>query len=131
MSLFDSQLAWLANRGTEASIAGWEPERFGNAHPSIVPYETFPTSSAHVVVAVGTDAQFRQLCEAIGLPDAPDDPRFATNPQRVADKEALIAELEPLFAARGRDELVETLRAAGVPAAPVQDAGEVWSHPDR
>ena len=124
VSLLDSQLAWLANRGTEASIAGWEPERFGNAHPSIVPYETFPTSSAHVVVAVGTDAQFRQLCEAIGLPDAPDDPRFATNPQRVAHREELIPLLQEATRRFAPDALLAELAARGVPSGPVRTIPE-------
>ncbi|MGI9116370.1 MAG: CaiB/BaiF CoA transferase family protein [Gaiellales bacterium] len=124
VSLFDAQLAWLANRGTEAAIAGWEPERFGNAHPSIVPYETFPTTTAHVIVAVGTDLQFRSLCEAIGVPELGEDPRFATNPDRVAHR----AELIPLLqAATSRFEpgaLLAALAERDVPSGPVRTIPE-------
>lgn len=124
VSLFDSQLAWLANRGTEASIAGWEPERFGNAHPSIVPYETFPTTSAHIVVAVGTDLQFRSFCEAIGVPELGEDERFATNPQRVANRATLIPLLAEATARFAPDALLAALEERDVPSGPVRTIPE-------
>lgn len=124
VSLFDAQLAWLANRGTEASIAGWEPERFGNAHPSIVPYETFPTSGAHVIVAVGTDPQFRAFCEAIGLPELGTDPRFATNPDRVANREILIPLLQAGTIRFAPDALLAALAERDVPSGPVRTIPE-------
>ena len=124
VSLFDSQLAWLANRGTEASIAGWEPERFGNAHPSIVPYETFPTTSAHIVVAVGTDLQFRSFCDAIGLAELGEDERFATNPQRVANRTTLIPLLAEATARFAPDDLLAALEARDVPSGPVRTIPE-------
>lgn len=124
VSLLDSQLAWLANRGTEASIAGWEPERFGNAHPSIVPYETFPTTGAHIVIAVGTDAQYRALCDAIGRPELGDDPRFATNPQRVAHRAELIPLLQDGTRRMAADELLAALADRDVPSGPVRTIPE-------
>jgi crotonobetainyl-CoA:carnitine CoA-transferase CaiB-like acyl-CoA transferase len=124
VSLFDSQLAWLANRGTEASIAGWEPARFGNAHPSIVPYETFPTTGAHIIVAVGTDLQFRSFCEAIGLPEVGNDPRFATNPDRVANRAALIPLLQEATAAFAPAALLAALAERDVPSGPVRTIPE-------
>ena len=124
VSLFDSQLAWLANRGTEASIAGWEPERFGNAHPSIVPYETFPTTSAHIVVAVGTDAQFRSFCDAIGLAGLADDDRFATNPRRVEHRDVLIPLLQEGTRRFDPDELLAALAERDVPSGPVRTIPE-------
>ncbi|MGA0122200.1 MAG: CaiB/BaiF CoA transferase family protein [Gaiellales bacterium] len=128
VSLYDSQLAWLANRATEAAIAGVEPERLGNAHPSIVPYETFPTRGAHIVIAVGTDDQFRALCGVLGLDAAAGDPRFATNPQRVAQR----AELVPLLGAATADwdaaELLAALAAARVPSGPVRTIPEALAH---
>lgn len=124
VSLFDAQLAWLVNRGTEASIAGWEPTRFGNAHPSIVPYETFPTTSAHIIVAVGTDPQFRSLCDVIGLPELGDDPRFATNPDRVANREVLIPLLQAGTARFDPDALLVALAEQDVPSGPVRTIPE-------
>lgn len=128
VSLYDAQLAWLANRGTEASVAGIEPERLGNAHPSIVPYETFPTQGAHIVIAVGTDDQYRALCGVLGLDAAAADPRFATNPERVAHR----AELVPLLAAATATweaaELLAALDAARVPSGPVRTIPEALAH---
>jgi len=124
VSLFDAQLAWLVNRGTEASIAGWEPERFGNAHPSIVPYETFPTTDAHIIVAVGTDLQFRSFCEAIGLTELGTDERFATNPDRVANRDLLIPLLHAGTSQFAPDELLAALAARDVPSGPVRTIPE-------
>ena len=124
VSLFDSQLAWLANRGTEASIAGWEPARFGNAHPSIVPYETFPTTGAPIIVAVGTDLQFRSFCEAIDLSAVGSDPRFASNPDRVANRAALIPLLQEATAAFAPAALLAALAERDVPSGPVRTIPE-------
>jgi formyl-CoA transferase len=124
VSLFDAQLAWLVNRGTEASIAGWEPARFGNAHPSIVPYETFPTTGAHIIVAVGTDSQFRSFCETIGLAELGADERFATNPDRVANRDTLIPLLQAGTSRFAPDALLAALAARDVPSGPVRTIPE-------
>jgi crotonobetainyl-CoA:carnitine CoA-transferase CaiB-like acyl-CoA transferase len=128
VSLYDAQLAWLANRGTEASVAGIEPERLGNAHPSIVPYETFPTRGAHIVIAVGTDEQYRALCGVLGLDDAAADPRFATNPERVANRGALVPLLGAATAAWEAADLLAALDAARVPSGPVRTIPEALAH---
>ncbi len=128
VSLYDAQLAWLANRGTEASVAGIEPERLGNAHPSIVPYETFPTRGAHIVIAVGTDEQYRALCGVLGLDDAAADPRFATNPERVANRAALVPLLGAATAAWEAADLLAALDAARVPSGPVRTIPEALAH---
>jgi len=128
VSLHDAQLAWLANRGTEASVAGLEPERFGNAHPSIVPYETFPTQSAHIVIAVGTDEQFRALCGVLGLPAVADDSRFRTNADRVAQRDALIPVLVEATAQWDASALLTALEQASVPSGPVRTIGEALAH---
>nr|MBA3585177.1 CoA transferase [Gemmatimonadota bacterium] len=83
--LFESTLSWLANRGQEYLISGEDTGLIGNAHPSIVPYQTFDAADKPIVVAVGNNAQFGRLCEAMGLPDLADDDRYATNPDRVAN----------------------------------------------
>ena len=128
VSLYDAQLAWLANRGTEVSVAGIEPERLGNAHPSIVPYETFPTRGAHIVIAVGTDEQYRALCGVLGLDDAAADPRFATNPERVANRAALVPLLGAATAAWEAADLLAALDAARVPSGPVRTIPEALAH---
>ncbi|MFM7247009.1 MAG: CaiB/BaiF CoA transferase family protein [Actinomycetota bacterium] len=128
VSLYDAQLAWLANRGTEASVAGVEPERLGNAHPSIVPYETFPTRGAHIVIAVGTDDQYRALCGVLGLDDAAADARFATNPERVAHRTALVPLLAAATATWEAADLLAALDAARVPSGPVRSIPEALAH---
>jgi len=128
VSLLDAQLAWLANRGTEASIAGITPLPIGNAHPSIVPYETFPTTRAQIVIAVGTDGQFCSLCTVLELAELGTDPRFATNPKRVANRDVLV----PLLAAATRiwdaADLLAALAADNVPSAPVRTITEALAH---
>ncbi|MFM7694966.1 MAG: CaiB/BaiF CoA transferase family protein [Actinomycetota bacterium] len=128
VSLYDAQLAWLANRGNEASVAGVEPERLGNAHPSIVPYETFPTRGAHIVIAVGTDDQYRALCGVLGLDDAAADARFATNPERVAHRTALVPLLAAATATWEAADLLAALDAARVPSGPVRSIPEALAH---
>ena len=102
--LFESTLGWLANRGQEYLISGKDTGLIGNAHPSIVPYQTFDASDKPIVVAVGNNTQFAGLCKAVGRPELAEDERFATNPDRVANREALIPESPTRVqqAARGR-----------------------------
>ena len=83
VSLLDSQVAWLANRAGDWLIGGIEPERLGNAHPSIVPYETFEAADGYINLAIGNDEQFARFCREAGRDDLADDPRFATNRGRV------------------------------------------------
>lgn len=122
--LFETQLAWLANRAQEYLVSGEEPRRFGNAHPTIVPYQTFRASDRYFALAVGNDAQFRNLCRAVGREDLAGDTRYATNPRRVENREELVAELGRTFAERPADEWVEKIRAAGVPCGPVNTIPE-------
>jgi len=124
--LFESTLSWLANRGQEYLISGEDTGLIGNAHPSIVPYQTFDAADKPIVVAVGNDAQFGRLCEALGLPDLADDDRYATNPDRVANREELVAILQERFSERTADEWVGTVRGAGVPCGPVNALSDVF-----
>ena len=95
--LFDSQLAWLANRGSDWLVGGEEPQRLGNAHPAIVPYEAFETRDGFVIVAIGTNEQFARFCTAAGLPELAGDERYASNALRVEHR------LELVGAPGGRD----------------------------
>src|SRR5215210_967343 len=123
--LFESTLGWLANRGQEYLVSGEDTGLIGNAHPSIVPYQTFYASDKPLVVAVGNNTQFANLCRAIGRPELAEDERYATNPDRVANREALIPELQEEFAKRTADALVQEIRAAGVPSGPVNTLADV------
>jgi crotonobetainyl-CoA:carnitine CoA-transferase CaiB-like acyl-CoA transferase len=115
--LFESTLSWLANRGQEYLVSGEDKGRMGNAHPTIVPYQTFDASDKQIAVAVGNDAQFRRLCEVIGREDLAD--HYATNPDRVANREELVETLQREFSNRTAEEWVETIRGVGIPCGPV------------
>jgi crotonobetainyl-CoA:carnitine CoA-transferase CaiB-like acyl-CoA transferase len=125
--LFESTLGWLANRGQEYLVSGEDSGLIGNAHPSIVPYQTFDASDKPLVVAVGNNPQFVHLCEAIGRPELAEDERYATNPDRVANREALVKELQEEFEKRTADEWAEKIRAAGVPSGPVNPLADVFA----
>jgi crotonobetainyl-CoA:carnitine CoA-transferase CaiB-like acyl-CoA transferase len=127
VSLFDAQLAWLANRAADFLVAGVEPERLGNAHPAIVPYEAFPALDGHLVLAVGTDAQFGRFCAAAGLDALGADPRFASNAERVRHRLELVGELAEAIALRPLAEWVGLLAAAGVPGGPVRTIPEAFA----
>jgi crotonobetainyl-CoA:carnitine CoA-transferase CaiB-like acyl-CoA transferase len=125
--LFESTLGWLANRGQEYLLSGEDTGLIGNAHPSIVPYQTFHASDKPLVVAVGNNTQFANLCRAIGRPELAEDERYATNPDRVSNREALISELQQEFGKRSAEEWAEELRAAGVPSGPVNTLADVFA----
>jgi crotonobetainyl-CoA:carnitine CoA-transferase CaiB-like acyl-CoA transferase len=123
--LFESTLGWLANRGQEYLTSGEDTGLIGNAHPSIVPYQSFDASDKPLVVAVGNNTQFARMCVIIGRPELAEDERFATNPDRVANREALISELQREFAGRTAEEWADGLRDAGVPSGPVNTLADV------
>jgi crotonobetainyl-CoA:carnitine CoA-transferase CaiB-like acyl-CoA transferase len=116
--LLDTALASLVNVASGALVTGQEPRRFGNAHPHIVPYQPFRAADGWVAVAAANDGLFRRMCEALERPDLAE--RFPTNAARVEGREALIAELEALFATRPADEWAALLDGAGVPAGKIR-----------
>jgi crotonobetainyl-CoA:carnitine CoA-transferase CaiB-like acyl-CoA transferase len=127
VSLIDSALAALLNQGSAWVSGGAVPERRGNRHPSIVPYETYESADRPFAVAVGNDRLFARMCEAVGLPDLPQDERFATNQARVANVDALAARFEAVFRTRPADHWIETLRAAAVPVGPINRVDEAFA----
>lgn len=127
VSLMQSALTGLVNQASAFLNEGMLPARMGNEHPSVAPYATFAAADGELVVACGNDAIFRSLCRALGLPLLADDPRFAANDARVAHREALAAELAPVLAGRTVAEWVERLRAASVPAGPVNDVAQAFA----
>ena len=128
VALFDSQLAWLANRGSDYLVGGDEPHRLGNAHPAIVPYEAFATSDGWVIVAIGTNEQFARFCAAAGLPELASDERYSTNPLRVEHRLELVARLAEAIHRRPTDEWLAVLDAANVPGGPVRTIPEAFAH---
>jgi crotonobetainyl-CoA:carnitine CoA-transferase CaiB-like acyl-CoA transferase len=129
VSLFDSALAGLVNVTQAALVTGHEPRRWGNAHGTIVPYQAFDAADRAFVVAVGNDAQWRRLCEAIGAEGLRDDGRFATNPGRVEHRDELVPVLAALFRGAPAAEWLGRMEAAGVPCAAVQTVGEALRDP--
>jgi crotonobetainyl-CoA:carnitine CoA-transferase CaiB-like acyl-CoA transferase len=131
VDLLSSLLAALVNQGSAYTLAGAVPERMGNRHPSIAPYELFATGEGELVLAVGNDRQFAALCETIGAPRLAADPRFATNPERVRNREALGTQLERRLAARPAAEWAAELSERRVPAGVVNDLAAAFALAER
>jgi len=127
LGLVDTQMAWLINQGTNYLTSGKVPVRRGNGHPNIAPYQVYAAADGHVIIAVGNDGQFRRFCDALTLGALPDDPRFATNPARVANRDALNAVLGPVLASRNAADIITMMEGAGVPAGPVHRLDQVFS----
>ena len=121
VNLLSSALAALANQASGYLNAGVVPTRMGNVHPSIEPFATYATRDRPLMICAGNDRQFAALCEAIGASELGDDPRFVTNPDRVANRDALRALLESRLATLTAAQWTERLREAGVAAGPVND----------
>jgi len=126
VDLLSALLAALVNQSSAYTVAGVVPGRMGNRHPSIAPYELLRCGEGELVLAVGNDRQFRELCEAVGEPSLADDERFATNPARVGNRDELKPLLERALAARPAAEWVELLSARRVPAGVVNDVAAAF-----
>jgi crotonobetainyl-CoA:carnitine CoA-transferase CaiB-like acyl-CoA transferase len=129
LSLFDCQVAGLANVAANYLVGGSAPARLGNAHPNIVPYQVFDAADGPFILAVGNDAQWRRCCGVLGRPEWAADPRFATNAARVTHRQELVPLLAAEFGRRPRGEWEARLTAADVPAGPVQTVPEVFADP--
>ncbi|MEM7089113.1 MAG: CaiB/BaiF CoA-transferase family protein [Pseudomonadota bacterium] len=126
LALVDSQVAWLINEGVNYLTSGQVPQRRGNGHPNIVPYDVYETSDGHVILAVGNDSQFRRFCDFIGRADLADDPCFATNPARLEHRNALNAILRPAMKTQTTRIVISQLEAMKVPVGPVQTLDQVF-----
>lgn len=126
-SLLEAEVACLINAGSNYLIGGSVPGRWGNAHPNIVPYQSFETRDGHLVVGVASEAIWRRFCGAIGRPELTDDPRFAKNPLRVENRGELIQTLGAIFRQRDSATWMDALSRAGVPCAPVQTIDKVFN----
>jgi crotonobetainyl-CoA:carnitine CoA-transferase CaiB-like acyl-CoA transferase len=128
MALLDVGVAMAANQAMNFLASGVAPGRLGNQHPNIVPYQVFPCADGHAIVAVGNDAQHRRFCALIGAPELAEPPHD-TNPGRLAHRGTLVAAIAARTALMTKADLLAGCEAAGVPAGPINDMGEVFADP--
>ncbi len=129
MALLDVQVACLANQAGNYLATGHSPQRLGNAHPNIVPYQDFPTADGYMILAIGNDGQFARFCAAAGAPQLATDERFATNRARVVNRTTLIPLLKKLTIERSTAEWIATLEALAVPCGPINTLADVFADP--
>ena len=128
-SLLEAEVAALINAGSNYLIGGQVPGRWGNAHPTIVPYQSFQTADSFLVLGAASETIWQRLCPALGRAELADDPRFAKNADRVENRIELIARLSTIFLTRTTNDWVGALTAADVPCAPVQTIDQVFAAP--
>jgi crotonobetainyl-CoA:carnitine CoA-transferase CaiB-like acyl-CoA transferase len=124
LSLLDTGVAVLANQSMNYLLGGKLPRRSGNVHPNIFPYQLFAASDGHVFLACGNDGQFRALCRALDLNTVAEDPRYAHNADRLANRDVLLPILQQAFATRTRAEVIGAVENAGVPIGPINSVAE-------
>ncbi len=129
LALLDVQVACLANQAMNYLVSGRAPERLGNAHPNIVPYQDFPTDDGYMIIAVGNDGQFARLCAVLGNASLADDARYLTNKARVENRVTLIPALNKLTIQRTTVDWIARLEAVGVPCGPINTLAEVFADP--
>lgn len=128
-SLFDVQVAMLANQASNELVGGTHPTRMGNAHPNIVPYQVFATHDGHMVLAIGNDGQFERFCRVVGYPEVAADDLYKTNPSRVKNRKELVALISAWLIERTTAAWQTLLDEAGVPCSPILDVEQVMQHP--
>lgn len=131
MALLDCQMAMLSNVGSSYLVTGEGARRYGNSHATVVPYQAMEASDGHFVIAIGNDRQFATLCrEVLGRPDLAADERFAGNPGRIVNREALLVELSAAFRTRPRDHWIREMRQHTLPVGPIRGIDEALSSPE-
>jgi crotonobetainyl-CoA:carnitine CoA-transferase CaiB-like acyl-CoA transferase len=129
MALFDTMSGVLANQAMNFLASGVAPRRLGNAHPNIVPYQTFAVSDGHIIIACGNDRQFVAICDILGLEGVASDDRYATNRARVENRAAVSSMIESKTCLFGRDDLLKLLEDRSVPAGPINTVADVFADP--
>jgi formyl-CoA transferase len=129
MALLDVQVAMLANMNTNFLVSGKVPRRWGNAHPNLVPYQTFKASDGWIIVAAGNDEQYRRLCEVGERIDLFTDPRFRRMRDRITNRDALVPLLAEMIATRPSERWIKDLEATGVPCGAINDLAQVFANP--
>ena len=125
-ALVDSTVGVLANQAMNYLASGVTPKRIGNAHPNIVPYQVFPVTDGHIIIATGNDSQYAKLCTVLGEPELAKQPDYLVNKDRLKNRKQLIDHLSGLTRKFKRDELLDKLEAVGVPAGPINDLDQVF-----
>ena len=129
ISLLESAISLLSNVSSNYLISDEEAERYGNGHPNIVPYQAFRTRNGYIVVSCGNDRLYQKLCQLLGRDELATDERFATNPQRVRNRQQLVPVLQELFLQCDTDDWLEELRAAGIPCGAINTISQVFRDP--
>jgi crotonobetainyl-CoA:carnitine CoA-transferase CaiB-like acyl-CoA transferase len=129
MALLDTMVGVLANQALFYLVSGSSPARMGNAHATVVPYQTFPTTDGWMLIACGNDGQFAKMMQVLGDPAMAKDERYVTNAARVVNRETLIPRLFELTRKLSKAELAEKFEAVGVPAGPINTLAEVFADP--
>jgi crotonobetainyl-CoA:carnitine CoA-transferase CaiB-like acyl-CoA transferase len=129
MALFDTQAGILGNQNLNFLVSGVAPVQMGNAHMNIAPYEVFPVSDGHVIIAVGNDGQFQRFCKLLGATKLGADPEFQTNPSRVAHRVRLRAEIIAEMSTWTKADMLAACEANAVPAGPINNIAEMFDDP--
>jgi len=128
-SLLEAQVAWLVNVGSNYLISGKVPQRYGNAHPNIVPYQVFKAKDGYVALAIGNDLQWKKFCKLAEIEELAEDPKFKTNPKRVENREELIGILNKVILKKRGVEWIKLCRDNGIPCGPINTIDKVFSDP--
>jgi crotonobetainyl-CoA:carnitine CoA-transferase CaiB-like acyl-CoA transferase len=129
VALMDCMSAVLANQALNYLVSGTPPTRMGNAHPNIVPYQVFPASDGHLIIATGSQGQWAKMCQVLGLEDLIEDARFLTNSDRVKNRDELAALISDKTSQRTRDEMLAAFEAVFVPAGPINTVADTFNDP--
>jgi len=130
IALLDAQVAWLANQASNYLVSGKIPRRMGNAHPNIVPYETFQARDGiFIALGVGNDNQWRKFCKLANLDHLMDHPQYASNPKRVENRKELVSILQKIFLQKDSGEWITLLTEAEIPAGPINNLERVFADP--
>jgi crotonobetainyl-CoA:carnitine CoA-transferase CaiB-like acyl-CoA transferase len=128
-ALVDSTVGVLANQGLNYLASGKVPERIGNSHPNIVPYQVFPVADGYIIIATGNDSQYQKLCTVLGAPELAKDPAYIDNKARLAHRADIVGKLSALTGKRQSADLLAKLEAVGVPAGPINNLDQVFADP--
>jgi len=129
LALLDTQVAWLANEANNYFLSGHIPERLGNAHPNIVPYQVFPSKDGYFILAVGNDGQFRKFCDFAGHPEWAKDARFVSNDLRIRNRDQLITLIQKTTPLKTTKDWIDGLSSIGVPSGPVNNLEQTFEDP--